>query len=283
MSSRTSSLPITGSGVLLVCRKKTLGPCLILIHDYNGKWSDTGGKVEAKYTPRKNASVELKEETRGLFDVPETFLQAYVDLPLTRCAYRSYLLEVTDQSWCTAYNKIDTSSMPLAYQETKGMRYFPLSSVISNMSSSFWLSDVNGRSVSVQVHGRVQSIVQHMYQSGMFDIYLPSHQVSTTTTNTAATSSTTSTSAAASASAGAGVQQRTCGLSGCSRTCNGSFNYCSRIHGQVALRLQRRCLNNCSRPCSVQIDKKTGQTIVYAFCSITCCKASGIKASVLKY
>lgn len=235
---------IHGTGVLLVSNKRTLGPCLVLILDYHGKWSDMGGKLEAKYTPTKNAVVEVLEESRGVINLLESSLGSHVDLPVRVGVYRSYICEIADQSWCTQYNRVDTTNMPYSYQETKGMRYFPLQAVLNNIYAPKWASDSGGSSVLVDVHGRVQNVVDAMHKKGLFNKYIAPAPTPTPVSNT-------------------------CSLSGCSNACSNGFNFCSRSHGRIA----RGCLM-CNKPCSI-LPNAQGTLYVYAFCSQTCGRASG--------
>jgi hypothetical protein len=205
-----------------------------------------GGKLESKYTPTKNAVVEVLEESRGVINILESSLSSYVDLPVKVGVYRSFICEISDQSWCTQYNKVDTSNMPYSYQETQGMRYFPLRSVLKNITAPKWESDSGGSPVLVDVHGRVQNVVSAMHKKGFFNKYISPLPTPVPI-----------------------PVKKTCGLTGCSNVCSSGFSFCSRSHGRIA----RGCLV-CNQPCSV-LPNVVGVLYVYAFCSQSCGRSTG--------
>ena len=301
-----SKIKFSGAGVLLVCNKKTLGPCIILVNDYTQKWSDLGGSYEDKHgTPDVTAATETYEESRGVIQIAASSLTKYVDLPVQLGIYRSYIAELADKKWCTVYNQTDTSKMSHAFQETNGMRYFPLAQVLSNISSTTWLSDSGGNLVPVPIHPRVQRVVSTMHKQGFFNKYLQSSsttggsaasKVTATTPSPAyglaiapravaaasATMPTTASALAAAASSaavsvplgahGAGLPvtaAKKCGLPSCTKSCNGSFSFCSRSCGRIA----QGCLV-CKKPCTIICDAK-GDLYVHAFCSQSCGRTHG--------
>jgi hypothetical protein len=262
---------ISGSGAVVIVNKPFLGgACLILIHDYHNKWCDFGGALDQGIDSVANTIKEIYEESRCVIKLKEDSLTQFIDVvcPTNNTLYRAYLCELPDKKYCSEYNMADMSSMQEpCYHETKGMRYFPLTSVLRNIDSPTWESDCGGRPERVAVHPRINNVVKSMFKQGMFAKYISAGAAlaaGATVAAGAALATSSTVLARAGAGAGAGIPMKKCAYGTCTKPCMNGTNYCNPVHERVSV----GCLI-CKGKCMSCLDN-TGKLVLLAFCSTMC-------------
>lgn len=174
---KKKGLTYTGAGVLIVedyyTTKGTIEPCVLFVRNKaSGLYMDFGGSYETKHgSLSMTAHSELREESRNLFNIGQTHMKQYVDIPAGKGTfYRIYLIKINGISKkYFNFNKklMDTlhakgQIVPRAWRETDQIAHVPINLINFSklgVRGTVILKDIDNKPVTL--HGRAKRVLYH--------------------------------------------------------------------------------------------------------------------------
>lgn len=173
------SLHYSGAGVLIIedyyMKNGKVEPCIVLVKNKaSGEYSDFGGSYESKHNTLQNtASIELREESRNLFNVSDSIIERTkkINIPaLGDNFYRMYLLKINGV--CRKYflhNKkiIDDlhqqgTKIPRSWRETEAIAHIPIKNINFDklgVRGRIILQDIDDNAINL--NGRTKKAIYH--------------------------------------------------------------------------------------------------------------------------
>jgi hypothetical protein len=167
----------SGSGVLIIedyyKKNGNVEPCIILVRNKaSGEYTDFGGSYELKHgSLQETASIELREESRNLFNIDPKFMTNEIDMhAFNNQYYRIYLLKVNGVSrkYFLHNSKLIDSlhqkgiKIPRSWRETDDIVHIPIKNIdfdTLGARGKIILQDIEGN--NIKLGGRTKKVIHY--------------------------------------------------------------------------------------------------------------------------